>query len=216
MDLVAYESSSLVVLLSIKRPAGQLYLPAAAAMLVSRYAFADPPEAKNLLNRDANSIEFRHGRFDGSAIDLALYNDGVLISSSSNTDLHDAFFADLSEWMGTELGVEPIKTQKIDKMYASNILISSKKDILSPLSEIQKIGASVSRRLAKTNELKVNFEPFGVTLAADATLIPGMKPEAFRVERKAGINFDLSQYSSSAPLRTKDHLAVLDELEALV
>jgi hypothetical protein len=59
------------------------------------------------------------------------------------------------------------------------------------------------------------IEPFGIAFSADYSLIPGMKPAPFRLERRAGLGFDTNLYVSQAPLRTADHIKLLEQLEKL-
>ena len=192
-----------------------MYLPQAAAMLSHRYNFASYPSSYNDLSGDR--IDFRHGEFEGSAIEsLEIYSDGIVITSRSDTDFIDKFFADFCQWIDDDLGLSMIKTHSIDRVYESNLIVEAERNILMPLEELSKISQLIENDLKEISGLEVQFEPYGWTIAADQTHNPSLKPTAFRVERRLGIEFSMEQFATSAPLKTKQHLDVLEKLESLM
>ena len=70
------------------------------------------------------------------------------------------------------------------------------------------MGSSVRRELTR-------FHPGGIALAADHAEIAGLKPVAFRLERRGEIAYSENLYASLAPLPTNAHLALLTKLEKL-
>ncbi len=213
---MSFEYSRLIVLGQLTRSVGQLYLPEAAAFLSGRYGFTEyPKDPAEQLKKEV--IEFRHGKFNDVAVDISLYNDGIIVGSKSQTDLLDSFFQDVTDWARDTLGVILTKTQKVSIMYESTLVVSSQRDVLELAmgQPMRSIGSMISSRLAAVSNLNVEFSAYGMLLAPDLLHIPGMKPNPFRLERRAGTDFSLNRYYSAAPLRTKDHLEVLNEIERL-
>lgn len=214
MELIAVETSRFLNLFLARRLAGQLYMPSACQALVDRYRFVVRPSSIEEMTKDP--ISFGHGVFEDVAIDsFDIYSDGIIATSKSPTDVLDAFVSDVVAWSNVELNLDRVETHKISKMYESHILIKSDKDLLKPLNELSDVSKAMSGSMKKATGQDVKFQPFGLTFAADHSVIPGLKPIAFRLERKASTEFEMGYYVSSAPLRTKDHLHILQKIEHL-
>jgi len=215
MKLLAIEMSRLTALFQLSRSEGQLFLPLASSMLSARYGFSISPSSYEELSGDR--IDFRHGQFDGNAIEsLEIYSDGIIVTSGSDTDFIDRFFDDLCQLITDDLGLSIIKTHSIDRIYDSTLVVETTKNILKPLEAVSKIGQMVEKGLKETSGLEVVYEPFGWAIAADQTQNPSMKPVTFRIERRIGTEFSMNQYLALAPLKTKQHMDVLKKLESLV
>jgi hypothetical protein len=66
------------------------------------------------------------------------------------------------------------------------------------------------------NYFKHDYSLAGLSLDCDPLAFPGRrKPVYFGIERRAGFRYDENIFFSPAPLRTKDHFALLERLEAL-
>lgn len=206
------ERSSLTALFLASRPQGQVYLPGAAAELAKRYSFAGVPTG--LADIEGNKISFRQGVFNDVGIEsLEIYGDGIILSSKCPSDVLDALLADLIQWMESAFNMHPVETHTINRNYESNILVRSDANILGALDILRPVQDLVAKSLKATNGTEAKFDTFGLGFAADHSLIPSLKPIAFRVERRVGVAFDMNYYVSAAPLRTADHLKVLERLE---
>jgi len=98
MNLIGIESSRIIFLTQVHRPSGELYLPDAVAKIVKRYSFLKSPSPEQAL-----PYTFAVGKFQNSQIaEFSLYNDGLIVSSASDTDLLDAFLDDLLSWATKE------------------------------------------------------------------------------------------------------------------
>jgi hypothetical protein len=214
IELIGIESSSITALFLASRPEGQPYLPHAVTELVKRYNFAAFPT--QIGEMAADKVQFKFGIFRGDPIDaLDVYRDGVVVTSRTRSEPLDAFLADLVGWMDTALGLRRIETHAISKSYESNLMIRTEVRLLKALDAIKSIQEMLSKSVKSATGLDAKFEPFGLSFAVDQTLIPGMKPSAFRLERRVGLSFQSNYYVSTAPLPTSDHMAVLDRLAKL-
>ena len=191
MKLVAIEMSRLTALFQISRLRGGLYIPHATAEIAKRYKFWRVPNSFE--DTEGGKLEFRHGVFGDIAIDaLELYNDGIIVASRSDSKLVDEFLTDFISWIEQNLGISTRKSHSVNKMYESTVIVESDKDILLPLKPYAEAGRMLEDKLHESSGLRVRYESFGFTLAADHTKIPTMKPVLFRVERKADANFSLN------------------------
>ena len=108
MKLLAIEMSRVTALFQTTRPSGQPYLPHIAAQVAERYRFGSAPHSIEELG--GNKAEFRHGLFEGNAIEtLEVYNDGIIVTSRSDTDFIDRFIDDLVTWLENDHGYSVIE-----------------------------------------------------------------------------------------------------------
>ena len=214
MKLLTIELSRATVLFRMTRPGGPQYLPDNVAALAKRYHFLGAPDL--LRELEGSKAVFRHGTFEGNAIDrLEVYNDGIIVSSRSDTDHVDGFIEDCVAWLRDYEGYSVIETHTVSRMYESTLLVETERDVLKPLEAYQEILRLIENALLDTSSLKIAYHIFGFALSADQTQNPALKPVPFRLERKEGIDFGRHQYFAIAPLRTKQHLKILQQLDEL-
>lgn len=215
MNLLNIENGHLTALFHISRAKGQLFMPDAAAMLVSKFNFSTYPQSYN--DFSAEKIEFKHANFKDVAIEsLSIFSDGIVISSRSDTDIIDSFYLEFCGWLQSELEISFIKTHEIERLYESVILVKTDKNIMRHLDPLTEIAGKLQSDLKENSGLDVKYEPFGWAFSADSTQNPALKPVSLRIERRAGTAYSMHHYISSAPLKTKQHLALLEKLESLV
>jgi hypothetical protein len=212
MELISFETTKVVDLFLAVRPEGKLYGPHAVKELVDRYKFIGAP--RTLEELSAEKISFKQGLFENCTVDLDVYNDGIIVSSKSPSELLDAFIQDLLTWMNN-LGLQRVETHAIHKIYESNIVVRSKSPILTLLDRLSPLQDLIARLFNKATNMNVNFEPIGFGLSPDLSTMAAFKPTPFRFERRAQLSFDTNYFYSMAPLPTADHLMVLRELEKL-
>ena len=215
MELIGYDTSSLTALfLASRAPGGQVPLARAMSDLIKRYGFAGFPT--NVQQLEAAKVEFRQGAFGDVGIEsFSIYGDGVVVTSKSSTDVLDGFLNDVTEWMGSALGLKRIETHLVNTAYESGLVVRSEAPLLKVLEALAPIQDLLAKSLKSAMGLDTEIEPFGIAFSADYSLIPGMKPAPFRLERRAGLGFDTNLYVSQAPLRTADHIKLLQRLEKL-
>ncbi len=213
MELVAIEKSSLLKLALTGRPQGQLHAPSIVAAIQERFHFEIAPKT---LADVISSMEFEHG-FDGNiAIEkLGIYADGVVLQARSPTDNLDAFLKTLVGWATETLGVSVHKTQAIDTLYESNIIVRAKADLIASHRKMNIVGKKLQQNLKEASGINAAFEPVELSISPDLTKLLGLKPVAFQVSRRTGIGFEENVFFSVAPLPTQMHLDILEALESI-
>jgi hypothetical protein len=210
MKLHAIEASRLVYLVHVTRPAGQVFLPKAAQALIARYNFQVFPTAEQLTG---DVFTFKMGEFEGCAIDeFSIHTDGMIVASKSNTTLLDGFVGSLFEWAAEGLGLERTEVPPHERHYESYLIVSM------DIEEFLPKAFSASALLLQKKQEGYGLKPFkfdfgGLSLAVDATLYTGRKPVAFTLARRVNAPFSEKFFYSSAPLKTDDHVALLEKLE---
>ena len=214
MKLLAIEMSRVTALFRMTRPSGQPYRPDIAAQVAERYRFGSAPHSIDELG--GNKDEFRHGVFEGYAIEtLEVYNDGIIVTSRSDTDFIDTFIDDLVTWLEDDHDYSVIETHTVSKMYDSALLVETDQDVFKPFEAYAEILRMIEKALQESSNLEIAYQNYGLALSVDQTRNPALKPIPFRFERKEGIEFSRHQFHATAPLKTKQHLEILERLEQL-
>src|SRR5262249_12943851 len=129
MDLIGIENTRIILLMQVHRPSGQLYLPDAMAKLTGRYFFLKSPNPDQPL-----PYTFAIGKFrDIQIAELSIYNDGLMVSSASDSDMLDAFLDDLLSWATKEFEPLPVPNSIPEKSYESAIIVKSRTDVSASL-----------------------------------------------------------------------------------
>ena len=214
MKLLAIEVSRVTRLFRMTRPSGQPYLPHYVTHLAERYHFSRSPQSFEELG--GSKVVFQHGLFDGSAIEtLEVYNDGIVVTSKSDSDLIDKFLDDMSVYLDENMGISLIKTHIVNKLYESVLVVETDRDIFKPFAAYSGMARMMEIALRDLCGLEVKYHNFGFGLSADEAQNPALKPTPFRFERKIGVEYSLNQFHTAAPLKTKQHLEILENLEQL-
>lgn len=203
--------SRVVLLTSVTREKGQVFLPSAAAALLARYQFQGVPSQAEMLG---DTIIFKHGHFQDVGInELGLYNDGMVITSRANTDYLDVLLSDILEWADAELGIKETGIPPREKHYESSVIVSMSIIANKVAPELEYTTRSLTNFQESYGLRSFGFDFGGISIAPDATAYTGRKPVAFTLARRINVPFDSGIFYSTAPLRTQDHLALLNGLE---
>jgi hypothetical protein len=209
MKLEAIESSQIAALLNVTRPAGQLYLPAAAAALVEKYSFVGTPQLSDFL--DEEPLHFKHGSYQGAAFDFSIYNDGAILKSASDSQILEAALEEILGWAASELGLIQNDIPPRQRFFESAVVVSMDLAVRSTL--LESINTSLNSYQKSYGLKEATFDLAGVSLAVDSTAYVGRKPAAFTLARRVNVPFNSPFYYSTAPLKTSDHLDLLRTIE---
>ena len=107
-------------------PRGKALLPILAP-LVQRYNFINFPKTVEQLT--GNEFKFESGQFTGQAgekiaVDLAVYNDGLVADTRSSTEDSDFFLHDFMTWLHEEHGLLKYETVVRKKVYVSELYVT--------------------------------------------------------------------------------------------
>jgi len=162
-----------------------------------------------------NGVNFLRGYFRGEVIDkLSIYNNGMLCESQNSTDYSDDFldeiFALISRITGFELKPDGVRA------YISGVEVGMLGDVAAAFEQFSNVGQQISNLLKQYGPPADDYRFTGFKLHYDHVgKQPPLLPE-FLFERRAAEPYAANVYFSSAPLRTVDHLKLLDTLEMLL
>lgn len=221
MKIIAYENCRVTMLFPLEEivPLGGANDSDIIAKVQARYHFGRGPELKSEeIAKNGYKFEgghFNHAEMTVRIVDLALYRDGVVVNGIE-TEVVEAFLDDVVEFMRREFGFRDFIT-KPRKYFQSQIIVEFAQSPAKLIRSFDKITAAISDPLKRIYDLEVpvgfarlDFETDKTTTQASAAI------QRFIIERRAGISFDRERYFSAAPMRTRDHLAVLEQIEGLI
>jgi hypothetical protein len=179
----------------------------------ARYGFLEGPRTLDQFNIH-NGVTFKHGIFQRKyVIDKAMiYNNGFLAEGSIPTDACYDFISDIIEWAAKEAGIVVSPEEDKPILYSSTVNIELDINMEKHLYLVNPIGEAISQKLSQYGSSFPQFEPAGILLWSSVVT---QGPSPFRLERLAGAPFELNHYFSTCPLRTQDHLEILETVESV-
>jgi hypothetical protein len=195
-------------------PKGINILPVVLPLLVDQYKFVHFPSLKDAIEAK-DGIQFKNGEFVVSeqdhpiAINLTIYNDGLVADSESSTVYSDAFLLEILTKL-SDIVKGPSYEQIIRKKnYLSELFVSTNEslEIINPKLK------QISKQLRDDFGEDRFFEVGRISFWPDQ--LDRVNPIPFSIERAVGVPFSENRYFSSAPLHTAQHIKLLDRFEKL-
>lgn len=193
-----------------------LFLRAASDAIKARYEFLKSPYDNNTAGTGDAKYElggFKNKR--GTSIQIGsftLHNDGIVVDTQSSTDDGDAFLEDVFEWLGKEFGLPQVGITPVTRIYASELNVSLEKPPAFLNPKLKSFLEDVSTATGDEKKGKMGF--LGFQLITDPERSP--RPAQFRFEREVNTSIDGDRYYSFAPIKTSEHIKLLEKLEAAI
>lgn len=188
---------------------GNLYGADLAQSVIERYGFLEGPKTVADFNMETG-ITFLHGNFNGSLIDkLQVYREGLLVEARLNTDYCDAFIDDIIFWAEESHKIEFIEKENAKRLYISTFDAKSDFELTQLFKPISFLAKELNETIKTYNIDQEPHEYFSFSLRK---LMP-QNSSVFSLEislrSKPGENI----LYTTAPLRTKDHVYLIEKLE---
>lgn len=189
---------------------GRIYGVQLVRACEDRYGFWQGPRTVDDFDL-SKGVTFLHGHFqDRVVIDkLQIFENGLLAEAKANTDECDAFLDDFIEWLRTVIGSDVTEGSTNPRLYYSNLVVRCIFSLAERLPQLTDIGREAANMFRTYNQTSLDFELVGLSYASGAGTVP-----IFRFERKEGSAEEERLYFCAAPLRTNDHLVIIEHLES--
>jgi len=201
----------------IRSTAGTVgYFPDLVRQIKIRYGFITAPKDEDLLPSDPpKGAEFQHGRLLNRdrliIIDrLTLWSDGIVADASSSTEDMDRFLEDIGEWAKTAI---PKATPIGPRYYLSQIEVKMDNPLEAHAPKFRPIGERIAALLGDYGIQTPRYELSSLNLYFDILGRVNPQPGAFSLDRRQNIPYVENVWFSQAPLKTADHIALLNEFE---
>lgn len=178
-----------------------------------RYGFLQGP--RDLADYDlSKGVTFLHGYFgDRVVIDkFQVYANGLLAEAKVDTDDLEAFLDDVIKWVTERGGFQFEQDPAAPKIYESHLEVETNASLNAALSKFSPLGIQIADVLRGYKQVTPDWEvsglSFGTARPADAA--------SFRFERREGASVPHNVFFATSRMRTKDHLKILEEFEAML
>jgi len=224
MKLTSILLGQAVRLIKINYPIGGIHMPKAVKALQERYEFVRVPTTVAEYD-PSKGVIFNHGKFtikrssEPNEIvinNMEVYNDGLVVSTTAYAEDADLFMDDVIEWVCKTFGSKIDTNLPIHKTYTSQIEFRSDVSLNAYFPQAPKFGKQITDLLESYGQRPQPFELSSFTLYLDLEQMKIPIPSTFTISRRDKMPFSSNLYFSSAPLKTSDHLALLEELEGIV
>jgi len=165
-----------------------------------------------------DTLIFEHGKFENTTIDeFRVHAEGVVVNTRTSVELADAFIDDVLAWFFETYDYVVKKYPPIEKFFFSNLEVHIDHDVSGLVKDLASIARLITQKLEEYETHTGEFVPSGLSMNFDPASYKGANPPGqFTIERKLNCPYDQHLYVSSAPLKTDDHLEVLDILDSLL
>lgn len=228
MKLVSIVLGKAVRLFRAANPVARTYLPDVVEAFRERYGFLEVPT--KLAEYDpTKGITFGHGKFKVRTTESAegrvseeividsiqIFNDGLVVNTRAFVEDADLFLDDLIAWAIKKFGYNILDDPPIQRTYASHIEVTFQGSLVPLFNKIGILNKRITTALASYGKAPPSYEVSGFSLHCDTTKLFPPIPTAFTFERRTQHSYTSNLYFSTAPLKTSDHLKVLEEIEKL-
>lgn len=185
--------------------------------LQDRYKFLQVPTKIEEFDIQ-QGLEFLHGAFNEETIisRLKIYNDGFFCEALQPTEVIQKVIDDVSNWIRHDFKMTIDDADPPNQFFVSSLEVESDASSVLGLSKFSTIGEKITALLASYGIAVPAFEPVFLGLHCDQTQEANAQPTKFTFERRVNQSFNSKLFFSSAPLKTADHLEVLNELGGLL
>ena len=198
----------------------------AVQKIKERYKFMKAPERFEDLHPSnplaaAQGMSFLEGVFvaNGKRIGILRFQflPGLILADTrATTEEIDLFLDDYIESADAVASETVSVTGAPYYLSRVEVKINRPQGLMEVFSRYQETAQMIDR-LIEGYGLKVpKFEFWGINLNFDGHGLGVMPPSAFNIERRVGVPFKENVFFSQAPLRTKDHLLILEKLDSVI
>ncbi len=139
----------------------------------------------------------------------------VAASTSTSTEDSDFFLDDIIGWFGEKYRLDT--ASPFAPAYQSSLEAVFREAITDRFEKLRPVGQQIAqfvKRYGVQNCPDFVLEGLSMHFELSPALIPS--PVAFSIQRRIGSRYADNKYFSQAPLKTKDHEAVLEQLETIL
>jgi hypothetical protein len=182
-----------------------------------KYKFAKAP--KNALDFDEQkALSFKAGTFVNSkgtpvVIGFTMYGDGLVADALSSTDDSTEFLVELTNWMIRDYGLT--LPSSVKKTWVSQMDVECETPLVKLNPKLTKLLQSIESRVKPVDGKPRQFDVAGLHFWTEDITKFGA-PAILKFERKWQAPFSANHYFSQAPLETREHIELLNELELLL
>ena len=177
--------------------------------LIERYSFAKFPKLEDFDLQ--KGLQFSYGKLgEINILNFTLFSAGVAVDTGSSTDSAETVLLDFLDSVRKTLGAT---FQLHRHLFVSHLAFHSNMKIAALHPVLQQIADRVAASVSRDLDQPFRFEPTAVFLNTDPSQTK-LLPASFTIDRRAEMPFSENSYFSAAPLRTAEHIELIQQFEA--
>ena len=190
------------------------------SFIAQKYSFLGRPEVQDggVLNFQSGAFVRNEERFP--IVQMTLLRDGDLVTAN-DTDTADIILQDLLNQLNTELGYRYRREVVSNRLYVSALVVEFEDSFVKRLDPLSQLREAFSPYLADdANIYKLKRLGFGkdsnpspLNIIGPSPTVSDMLYQDFVIERRAGVPLERNFFFSSAPLKTSEHMKMLEQIE---
>ena len=205
-------------------PQRTIDMPASLAALAQQYRFAVSPQPSDPVEKIRDrGLRFEKGRFklkgdEKNIQDFALWSDGLLVTAFT-TDDAEAFLEDCLTWGKEQLGLRLTLSDLRLRKYRSQVVVESDQALTRMATSFDSICNAYNLLLRTTYDQEFpKTQVESITMNFDRAVAPAafQNFSPFVIEKRENHRHTDNVFFSSAPLRTPDHVQLLETFERLL
>jgi hypothetical protein len=156
----------------------------------------------------------RHEYWGGTTVDqIVIYSNGIVLDTRLSTDDSKALLLETLNWANRDLSLTYRDGMIKQTHFLSQLTFCSKAPLQNLHPGLNRVSEKVTDIASRRAATEYKYEVTGITINFDQ-LTAVRKPFAFTLERRENTPFSENKYFSAAPLETKDHIGLIEGLEA--
>jgi hypothetical protein len=217
MELLAVRTARLIAYLKSEElnPSGRPFAHDFMKAFVERYSFIkQPTTAEELLDIQNKGLIFEVGKWNDVGITkLVLFDWGIVVETNASTDACEAILQDMLNWGAKTFGLSNRPSLITQRNYVSELSFSSDISLAVVSPTLQSLAVKITALVSGYLGSSLPFETVGVSLAFDSSQSRQLFTP-FQIQRLADTAFSEKKYYSGAPLKTSDHINIIEYFEA--
>jgi len=223
MRIINYEASRVTALFPLEEvlPLSGINDRELIDAVTKRYGFLRSPDlAKDDIAKDGYKFASGHFSFQNAVFiisEFSIFRDGLVVLAAT-TDGSEAFMDDVIEFTRRVFSFRDFETAP-RRYFQSQIVVEFDRPPEKLLKTLSEITAAVSEPLSEIYGMEVPMEFARLDFDFDKMRSPNPAPQIvhrFIIERRLGVPFNKQRFFCAAPMRTENHIEVLEKIERLI
>ena len=219
MELLAVRTARLVASLNAEElnPSGRPLAHDFMKAFVERYSFVkQPTTADEILDTQNKGLIFELGKWnDVGVAKVVLFDWGIVVETNTSTDASESVLQDMLKWGAETFGLSNRPSLITRRNYVSELVFSSETSLPAISPKLRSLGDKITTLVGGYLGNSMQFEITGINLAFDASQSKQLFTP-FQIYRLADTPFSQNKYYSGGPLKTSDHVQLINDFEAVL
>lgn len=183
------------------------------AGVTQRYQFQHFPD-KIPDPSSSDGVKLAVGNWQGVQIDeCTTYGDGFIVAARADTSVIEEFLDDLYAYVEDTFGAVKVPKPTEKRHYESGLVLEADPRVAAKFDFLQGLYNDLASFHSDYGLGDIDYAFNGFQIEADPSETTSNRGMAFNLARRIGLPYEANYWFSSAPLKTADHVNVLENLE---